>query len=68
MYSRSRLLESPKNDKDGIAEVETVIAMTYTASSGNPQSQLDKFKEAARCLEADDDAERFKAAREAGEA
>jgi len=34
--------------------------MTDAASSGHPQSQLDKFKEAARQLETDDDPERFK--------
>jgi hypothetical protein len=36
------------------------IAMTTNAAAGVPQSQLDKFKEAARELETDDDPERFK--------
>ena len=34
--------------------------MRDATSSGHPQSQLDKFKEAARPLETDDDPERFK--------
>ena len=33
--------------------------MADAASSGDPQSQLDKFKEAARQLECDDDEARF---------
>jgi hypothetical protein len=34
--------------------------MAETGCSGHPQSQLDKFKQAARELETDDDPQRFK--------
>lgn len=34
--------------------------MTETTEERHPESQLDKFKEAARQLETDDDPERFK--------